>query len=167
MQKHTAIPEGEGLYWYYEKGTEQPRPVFVDHARWKDCFKSFNGSQQSWLREGEYLIGPQPAPRMDAPIGLDEALPCVTDPDAYRALCEALVEAETSDDLERAGVLRAMVDAAAFGECPSCNDKDDNRPDCTSCGGEGFVPIIEADGQRIAITLQSICTQGHGRRLLP
>lgn len=73
---------------------------------------------------------------------MTESLPCVTDPDAYRALCQSLVECEESESQERAGVLRAMVDAAAFCQCPDCEDDDreDRRIDCGTCGGEGFVP---------------------------
>ncbi len=35
----------------------------INKVRWGQSMKSFNGAQQSWLREGEYLIGPQPAPQ--------------------------------------------------------------------------------------------------------
>lgn len=62
MEKHTSIPEIDGLYWYFEEGQVDPRPVLVDQAKYGKCIKSFNGSQQSWLRKGEYLVGPQPAP---------------------------------------------------------------------------------------------------------
>ncbi|MFL1449252.1 hypothetical protein ACI77O_12725 [Pseudomonas tritici] len=138
MKKHTTIPDAAGLYWYFAKDEERARPVFVDHSRWKDCFKSFNGSQQSWLRDGEYLIGPQPAPTEEAVNG-EEPLPFVTDPDEFRSLIEALVEAERGDDHERAKILRARVDASDFGECPTCNDKEDRVAGCDTCGGEGFV----------------------------
>lgn len=70
----------------------------------------------------------------------NEKLPCVTDPDAYRALCQSLVEAEDRDHHERAEVLRAMVDAAAFCQCPACDDVYDRRQDCSTCNSEGFVP---------------------------
>lgn len=62
IDKFTDLPEVDGLFWYFEKGVEDPRPVMIDQARWGKCFKSFNGAQQSWLRDGEYLLGPQPAP---------------------------------------------------------------------------------------------------------
>ncbi|MDU4254570.1 hypothetical protein [Pseudomonas sp.] len=67
-------------------------------------------------------------------------LPRTTDPDSFRALCEALEQAESSDQLERAEVLRAMVDAAAFCQCPECDDKPDRRAECATCNGDGFVP---------------------------
>lgn len=76
-----------------------------------------------------------------------EQLPCVTDPDAFRALCEELVSAESCDS-PRAETLRAMVDAAAFGECPDCLDKDDYRADCKTCSGDGFVPFLRTDGPK-------------------
>ncbi len=69
-----------------------------------------------------------------------EPLPRTTDPDAFRALCQALVECEAADNLERAGVLRAMVDAAAFCQCPTCEDREEQRRGCASCNGEGFIP---------------------------
>lgn len=62
MNKYTAVPEVDGLFWYFEQDAPEPRPVNIDQARWGKCFKSFNGAQQSWLRDGEYLLGPQPAP---------------------------------------------------------------------------------------------------------
>nr|WP_073937567.1 hypothetical protein [Pseudomonas aeruginosa] len=63
MQKHTALPVADGLYWYFENGESVPHPVMINKERWGQSMKSFNGAQQSWLREGEYLIGPQPAPQ--------------------------------------------------------------------------------------------------------
>lgn len=65
LQKHTAVPAEQGLYWYFENGAEEPRPVMVNQAKWPGKFKSFNGAEQSWLRDGEYLVGPQkpPAPQ--------------------------------------------------------------------------------------------------------
>lgn len=62
MQKHTSIPTVDGLYWYFEQGKPEPRPVLIDQNRYGSKFKSFNGAEQSWLREGEYLLGPQPSP---------------------------------------------------------------------------------------------------------
>jgi hypothetical protein len=35
----------------------------INKERWGQSMKSFNSAQQSWLHEGEYLIGPQPAPQ--------------------------------------------------------------------------------------------------------
>lgn len=60
--KHLKIPVERGLYWYFENGSVEPRPVLIDPAKWVGKFKSFNGSEQGWLREGEYLVGPQNAP---------------------------------------------------------------------------------------------------------
>nr|CEK42284.1 hypothetical protein PQBR57_0331 [Pseudomonas fluorescens SBW25] len=61
LPTHYSIPSEEGLYWYFEKGA-RPRPVMINPSKWVGKFKSFNGAEQSWLREGEYLIGPQTAP---------------------------------------------------------------------------------------------------------
>ncbi|WP_122378048.1 hypothetical protein [Pseudomonas cannabina] len=62
MEKFTAVPKVDGLFWYFEQGADVPRPVLINQAKWGLKIKSFNGSEQSWLRDGEYLIGPQPAP---------------------------------------------------------------------------------------------------------
>ncbi|EKP0311583.1 hypothetical protein ACTG16_22735 [Aeromonas sp. 23P] len=63
MRKFTSIPTVKGLYWYFENGADEPRPVSVDVARYGEgCFGSFNGAHQRWLRDGEYLLGPQPLP---------------------------------------------------------------------------------------------------------
>ncbi|MBP5947961.1 hypothetical protein [Pseudomonas sp. P9(2020)] len=34
MDKFTDLPEVDGLFWYFEKGVEDPRPVMIDQARW-------------------------------------------------------------------------------------------------------------------------------------
>ncbi|MBK6616405.1 hypothetical protein [Ottowia sp.] len=64
MVKHEAIPTQDGLYWYFATGEAEPAPVLVNHARYGNSLKAFNGSLQSWLRKGEYLLGPvaPPAP---------------------------------------------------------------------------------------------------------
>lgn len=62
MQKHSTIPAAYGLYWYFEVGFDEPRPVMINKARWPGSFKSFDGSTQNWMRDGEYLIGPQHGP---------------------------------------------------------------------------------------------------------
>lgn len=62
LPKHTTVPTETGLYWYYESGAEAPRPVMVNNDKWAGKFKSFNGAEQSWLRDGEYLVGPQQPP---------------------------------------------------------------------------------------------------------
>lgn len=65
MDKHNEIPNVDGLYWYYEdsKDPNSPEPVLIDQVRYGEGkFKSFNGRTQSWVRDGEYLIGPQQPP---------------------------------------------------------------------------------------------------------
>jgi hypothetical protein len=62
MEKFTSVPEIDGLFWYFANDAAAPRPVQINQAKWGSKFKSFNGAEQSWLREGEYLLGPQPAP---------------------------------------------------------------------------------------------------------
>jgi hypothetical protein len=62
MDKFTSVPEIDGLFWYFENGVTEPRPVLINQTKWGKKFKSFNGAEQSWLRDGEYLVGPQPAP---------------------------------------------------------------------------------------------------------
>lgn len=57
MAKHTEIPSEDGLYWYFETGAKQPRPVLIDSSRYGRRFKSFSGAEQSWIRPGEYFIG--------------------------------------------------------------------------------------------------------------
>lgn len=34
MQKHTALPVADGLYWYFENGASEPRPVMINKERW-------------------------------------------------------------------------------------------------------------------------------------
>lgn len=62
MDKFTSIPERDGLFWYFENGAAEPQPVLIYQTKWGKNFKSFNGAVQSWLLEGEYLLGPQAAP---------------------------------------------------------------------------------------------------------
>ena len=54
------MPEIDGLFWNFENDVSEPRPVLLNQARRVRKFKSFNGAEQSWLRDGEYLVGPQP-----------------------------------------------------------------------------------------------------------
>lgn len=61
MQKHDAIPERDGMYWYIVPG-EEPEPVLINHDRYGNSFKGFDNRRQSWLKEDEYLIGPQCGP---------------------------------------------------------------------------------------------------------
>ncbi|MFK5948105.1 MAG: hypothetical protein QM500_04975 [Methylococcales bacterium] len=63
MKKHTEMQGLEkGLYWYFENGKNEPEPVLVDPDKNSGAFRGFNGRNQSWLREGEYLQGPQNSP---------------------------------------------------------------------------------------------------------
>lgn len=62
METFTEIPNIDGLFWYYVPGKE-PEPVLIDVSRYgAGQFAGFNGRRQSWLREREYLIGPQLPP---------------------------------------------------------------------------------------------------------
>tara|TARA_Y100001973_G_scaffold106227_1_gene182826 strand:- start:3984 stop:4184 length:201 start_codon:yes stop_codon:yes gene_type:complete len=63
MQRFTEIPEAAGLFWYFEEVAAEARPVTMLTGKWSGFFKSFDGSTQNWLRDGEYLLGPQPAPQ--------------------------------------------------------------------------------------------------------
>ncbi|WP_256679121.1 hypothetical protein [Pseudomonas sp. MWU12-2323] len=65
MDKHTSVPNVDGLYWYFDSKESEPRPVMINQSRWGDKFKSFNGAEQSWLRDGEYLLGPLSAPKAE------------------------------------------------------------------------------------------------------
>ena len=58
MDKFTSVPEIDGLFGYFENGVSEPLPVLINQAKWGRKFKSFNGAEQSWLRDGEYLVGP-------------------------------------------------------------------------------------------------------------
>ncbi|HBO5661730.1 TPA: hypothetical protein L4592_006128 [Pseudomonas aeruginosa] len=62
MDKFTSVPEIEGLFWHFENGVSEPLPVLINRAKWGRKFKSLNGAEQSRLRDGEYLVGPQPTP---------------------------------------------------------------------------------------------------------
>lgn len=57
----------DGLYWYMVPGKD-PEPVLIDRARYADRFKAFNCREQSWLREGEYLLGPVAPPADDGSL---------------------------------------------------------------------------------------------------
>lgn len=62
MKTFSTIPDTDGLYWYIVPG-KKPEPVEIDSARYgSGRFAGFNGRKQSWLREQEYLIGPQLPP---------------------------------------------------------------------------------------------------------
>ena len=62
METFSKIPELDGLYWYIVPG-KAPEPVVIDASRYgAGKFAGFNGRKQSWLREQEYLIGPQLPP---------------------------------------------------------------------------------------------------------
>lgn len=63
MKKFTKIPHDQtGLFWYFENDKEQPEPVQLNAEKHPGKIKGFNGRMQSWLRDGEYLIGPQLPP---------------------------------------------------------------------------------------------------------
>lgn len=62
LHKHTSIPDADGLFWYFALNKPEPRAVQMNRARWGAKFKSFDGLEQSWLREGEYLLGPVEPP---------------------------------------------------------------------------------------------------------
>ncbi|WP_323946680.1 hypothetical protein [Aeromonas hydrophila] len=65
MEKFTEIPNIDGLFWYYElvKGEVKVEPVLIDQERYgSGKFKGFNGRLQSWIRKGDYLVGPQMPP---------------------------------------------------------------------------------------------------------
>lgn len=67
MEKHTEIPGIDGLYWYYpvNASTGTPEPVLIDQGRYGvGKFKGFNNRLQSWMRDGEYLVGPQLPPHV-------------------------------------------------------------------------------------------------------
>lgn len=64
MEKHFKIPAVDGLYWYAESGQAELQPVLVNQEKWGGKVKFFNGALQGWLRDGEYLLGPQPAPKV-------------------------------------------------------------------------------------------------------
>lgn len=56
------IPSEDGLYWYWANDAALPEPVLINRTKYNQSFKGFNGRLQSWLRDGEYLEGPQPLP---------------------------------------------------------------------------------------------------------
>lgn len=58
MQVFKELPTEDGLYWYFAN-KEKPRPVLIGSGNgFPNHFKSFNGSQQSWIHPGEYFMGP-------------------------------------------------------------------------------------------------------------
>ncbi len=59
LRRFESIPTERGVYWYFAKGAQEPEPVLVAPERYPGCLKAFNGREQSWLRDGEYLLGPQ------------------------------------------------------------------------------------------------------------
>ncbi|CAH1592994.1 hypothetical protein FWP33_16990 [Vibrio parahaemolyticus] len=62
MVKHETIPMLTGLFWYFENGKESPEPVYLDENKHPRTMKGFNGRRQDWMRDGEYLLGPQTPP---------------------------------------------------------------------------------------------------------
>ncbi|EMY6611266.1 MULTISPECIES: hypothetical protein [Vibrio] len=63
MVKHETIPMDTGLFWYFENDKESPEPVYLDENKHPRVMKGFNGRRQDWMRDGEYLLGPQTPPR--------------------------------------------------------------------------------------------------------
>jgi len=59
LRRFESIPSDKGLYWYFAKGQVDPEPMLADPERYPGRLKAFNGREQGWLREGEYLLGPQ------------------------------------------------------------------------------------------------------------
>lgn len=60
MKRFDKIPVGvSGLFWYYANGKDEPEPVLLDEKSHPGAMKGFNGRKQSWMRDGEYLVGPQ------------------------------------------------------------------------------------------------------------
>lgn len=47
----------DGLHWYMVPG-QDPEPVLLKRSRYGERLKAFNGREQSWLRDGERLVGP-------------------------------------------------------------------------------------------------------------
>ncbi len=66
MKKFSTIPAQSGLFWYYQLNNELPEPVLLNESQYPGAFKGFNGRRQSWLRDGEFLVGPQPVPEQSA-----------------------------------------------------------------------------------------------------
>jgi hypothetical protein len=60
---------------------------------------------------------------------------------AHRDLLKALLSARYADDFKTERALRVLVDAAPFGECPACGDRDASRERCQECHGDGFVSV--------------------------
>ncbi len=107
MQKHTTIPTLDGLYWYYEDGADAPRPVLINQAKYQGRFKSFNGSEQRWLRDGEYLLGPVPMPEGKAAAEKFEAI---------KAEVIALLDGEDIRSYESFDTFYAEMDTATHYE---------------------------------------------------
>jgi len=63
MNRFDKIPtDVSGLFWYHGNGKNEPEPVKLDKDNHPGAMKGFNGRIQAWMREGEYLIGPQLPP---------------------------------------------------------------------------------------------------------
>ncbi|WP_223429950.1 hypothetical protein [Pseudomonas sp. GL-B-26] len=63
----------------------------------------------------------------------------IEDPDLYRALVDAAQLAQECRDLRAFERVRPRVDLARFHTCPACLDRFDQREDCQTCAGKGFV----------------------------
>lgn len=63
----------------------------------------------------------------------------IDDPDLYRALVDAAQVAEECRHLPAFERLRPLLDLARFRICSTCHDRFDQREDCSTCSGRGFV----------------------------
>lgn len=70
----------------------------------------------------------------------------IEDPDIYRALVDAAQIAQECRDLHVFERVRPRVDLARFRTCPACLDRFDQREDCPTCAGRGFVTKPVATG---------------------
>ena len=67
MNRFDKIPvDVSGLFWDYANGQDEPEPVLLDEKKHPGAMKGFNGRLQAWMRDGEYLIGPQSPPSRTA-----------------------------------------------------------------------------------------------------
>jgi len=63
----------------------------------------------------------------------------IEDPVLYRALVDTAQVAKEDCDLRAFERVRPRLDLAKFRTCPACLDRFDQREDCQTCAGRGFV----------------------------
>jgi hypothetical protein len=63
----------------------------------------------------------------------------IEDPDTYRALVDVAQVAKESHVLQVFEKIRPLINLARFCQCPACLDRFDQREDCRTCAGYGFV----------------------------